>query len=528
MNAQGRLQGGQGAALQSLVAFLDQRGARARRLHQVPDQALEAMTAQARARAGSAPDLASWYRLSVPPGTDVAGLVRDLQSRPEVEFVYPAPLGAPPPFTPDFTASQLNYLGPAPSGTEAVWARSQPGGRGANVTIVDMEYMWQLTHEDLQFPPSIMIAGSVYDYYGPSHGTSVLGEIAARDNGFGVTGAVPDATVRVAGLYVLSFYAPATTLTMVSNQLSAGDVILLEAQTEGPGGSTDLVPVEYIRSVYDAILVATANGRIVVEAAGNKDTFGTGVSLDPPAYSSYFNRAIYDSRAIMVGAGNNANARICCNWGQRVDLQGHGSGVTTLGDHGAPIIPPLFGTTMDDFYTGVFSGTSSASPIVASAAVAIQSRQKYYGRPVLTPTTMRALLQATGSSQTGNLAQNIGRKPNLISAFAQLDAMAVNAVLNSVSTSPVPPRQYQPFTLTLNGSGFNVNYVEVVYSMRCLPPGSWCSTVLTNSEITTKTPTQLIKSNWVFGTADTVKLRVRNSSTGALSAEKIIVIAPMY
>jgi subtilisin family serine protease len=73
----------------------------------------------------------------------------------------------------------------------------------------------------------------------------------------------------------------------------------------------------------------------------------------------------------------------------------------------------------DRHYTGRFSGTSSASPIVAGAAVLIQSTAKARGFQ-LAPIEMRTLLNATGSPQVDRNADNIGPRPNLARALRQL------------------------------------------------------------------------------------------------------------
>jgi serine protease len=77
--------------------------------------------------------------------------------------------------------------------------------------------------------------------------------------------------------------------------VTAGDVMLLEQQAPGPGGA--FVPLEVLPAVYDAIRLATQDGIIVVEAAGNG-----GVDLD--ALGSPFPAGKPDSGAIVVGAGS--------------------------------------------------------------------------------------------------------------------------------------------------------------------------------------------------------------------------------
>jgi serine protease len=417
LDADGRLYSARGTTLTGLHAALHQAGVRTvRPLFTGEPSRLAAL--RARARAGgqdSVPDLEAWYRITLPPAANVDAVVAALSARPEVTIVYPAPEPAPPPgafSTPNFVASQANYFGPAPSGTETVYVRSLAGGRGAGVRIVDLEYDWHFGHEDLLLSSSILIAGQRYTVFGSDHGTAVLGILAARDNLFGITGGVPDAIVRVAGAVNNGSYEPANAITNAAAQLSPGDVILIEQQAKGPSADTMYIPLEWIVSVYDAIRLASLSGIVVVQAAGNG-----GRNLDATLYNNRFNRNYYNSGAIIVGAGNASNARLAfSSYGSRVDVQAHGESVTTTGYGG------LWGSTLDDRYTGSFSGTSSASAIVAASVVALQGYQGHRGRPRLSPAAMSSLLKTTGSAQTGSTWQNIGPKPNLRAAVEQLDA----------------------------------------------------------------------------------------------------------
>src|SRR3989304_14631 len=86
---------------------------------------------------------------------------------------------------PNVEGGQL-YLTPPTAGVHARAAWILPGGDGSGVRITDIEYGWQLTHEDLsKGATAIVIAGNSSDN---DHGTAVLGEMAADRNGFGVTG----------------------------------------------------------------------------------------------------------------------------------------------------------------------------------------------------------------------------------------------------------------------------------------------------------------------------------------------------
>ena len=92
------------------------------------------------------------------------------------------------------------YLRPAPQGIDADFTRKDPRIRGAGVTIADLEYYWTANHEDLQLDPIATDLGKTaypqYPNFADEHGTAVFGEMVAKDNGYGVTGGVPDATMR--------------------------------------------------------------------------------------------------------------------------------------------------------------------------------------------------------------------------------------------------------------------------------------------------------------------------------------------
>jgi hypothetical protein len=104
------------------------------------------------------------------------------------------------------------------------------------------------------------------------------------------------------------------------------------------------------------------------------------------------------------------------NWGALVDAQGWGREVTTCG------YGDLQGGSDEDlWYTDTFSGTSSASPIVAGAIAAIQGMARARGRAVQTPAQVRNCLRSTGSPQQDApgrpASQRIGNRPD-IRAFA--------------------------------------------------------------------------------------------------------------
>jgi len=312
-----------------------------------------------------------WLRRS---DAAVAGkLVQKLGANPAVEQVYPQPIfrdaDIPPTTTINLTSSQ-GYLNPAPAGIDVPFARKFPGGRGETVSIIDVEAGWVLDHEDLPGPDA------VFSWHGVNlsgdHGTAVAGELWGIEDSIGVTGISPRSrmgwsSVTGAQFFPNPFYSPAAAIVNATADLSPGDVILIEQHgpvlMDGIAYPTNAcnpdqigyLPVEVWGAEFDAISLATARGIIVVEAAGN----GT-MSLD--GYPE-FDRTARDSGAIIVGASSGGGSRTpACftNSGKRVDVYSWGGGVATLGYAELPSLRAN-GTDQRQWYTGSFSGTSSAS-----------------------------------------------------------------------------------------------------------------------------------------------------------------------
>ncbi len=387
-------------------------------------------------------DLNLQFILTLPPGIK-AGEAIDLFNRLDVvEIALPVPKPVLPPLPPNYQGNQV-YLNAATSGIDALGMWNNHNTTGAGIKIADIEYSWNLSHQDL--PAVTLIGPSPIDPFGnPNHGTAVLGTIASISNGWGTTGVSQGSQIHVVAANTAGGYNVAGAITTAMSVLGPGDVLLIEQQLLGPTGN--YVPVEWYAPNYNAIVTAVGNGIIVIEPAGNG-----GENLDAAIYSTgngghWPFLAGNDSGAMIIGAGaappgfgsTTDRSRLpFSTYGSTVDLQGWGESVTTTGFGG---LYSAEGVNL--LYTIEFNGTSSASAIIAGAAALLQSRKKSTTGSAFTPALAKSWLRQTGSPQqsgTYPATQNIGPRPNLTAAvlaagLAQTNDLCANATSKSVGS----------------------------------------------------------------------------------------------
>lgn len=393
-----------------------------RRAHTIDEARLDVLRARARAGLGRAvADLNLQFDFILPPGVSAEEVIDAFNALAIVELADAPQVFAPAPTPPDFQPNQV-YLRHSPRGLSAENAWPLAGGNGVGVRVCDVEYSFNAAHADL---PAVTVLGAaiVDPFNSPQHGTAVLGAMGAVPNGFGVTGIAHGASFHFAGANTVNGYHVDAGILAAVAVFSPGDVIVLEQQAFGPGNV--LVPCEWDVTIYNAIQTAVGNGLIVVEAAANggqnldSATFSTGNGGHWPFLPQN------DSGAILVGAGasplgtNVDRSRLSSScFGSTVDVQGWGEQVCTAG----------FGAIwssegVNQYYTGTFNGTSSATALVAGTAVALQAAHKASTGLVLTPAQMRAVLRATGAPQTDGAnpaTQQIGPRPDLTAAIQAL------------------------------------------------------------------------------------------------------------
>ncbi|MFJ9041255.1 S8 family serine peptidase [Streptomyces sp. NPDC102406] len=389
--------------------------------------------AELRARIAALPGIDTAY---VKPGAVPAAALSEEFGQARRVPGKPAPI-------PDLTARQ-GYLGPAPQGVDAHWARQRLGGSGEGVTVVDVGGAWQLGHENLAARPAGLVVGApVEDVAWRNHGTAVLGVLGGDRGEHGITGIAPEAARAVASLHGVG---TAAAIHAAAGHLSPGDIVLVGLHRPGPRfdfaareDQRGCVALEWWPDDFAAIAHATARGVVVVCAAGNgaesldDAVYGRRPDAFPSWWHNPFDPANRSCGAVLVGAGapppgthgrdhGPDRSRLAfSNHGARLDAQCWGREVTTTGGSWDRPGDLRGGDEERAWYTDTFSGTSSAAATVAGALACLQGMLKAGGRRPMTSQRAREVLRATGSPQRdapGRAAavERIGDRPDLRAA----------------------------------------------------------------------------------------------------------------
>jgi hypothetical protein len=387
----------------------------------------------------------NFARVVLRPSADAHEVAKRLKRQDAVWDAYVAPIPQPPVFfqPPDIagTGDPFNleptqgYIYSAPDGVSACDVWDQPGAKGQGATICDIEGGWNLAHQD--FPAGVKVLGGTMltDPDWINHGTAVLGEMISVASAVGTVGIAPRAKGAVQSAFIDGVFNAAKAIDNAASKLKAGDVILIELHSELHVGQGDYVAMQYFSDVFTAIQAAVNNGIVVVEAAGNGNQ-----NFDAAKYNNTGLQK--DCGAIVVGAGVPPSNRVdfngfgssfpsyaplgaprsrifFSNYGKIVNVQGWGWHVSTTGYGDAG------GATPNEHYTFRFSGTSSASPMVAASVASLQGAAIAKQGVPLTPAKVRKILMDTGTPQAASpgvpvASNHIGPQPDLVAALKML------------------------------------------------------------------------------------------------------------
>ncbi len=362
------------------------------------------------------PDLTKYYRLIIENVTAQQSIeiFNEIINSKITEVIYYTHKNmAPPPITPDFSSYQ-DYLSAAPVGVNAIYAWTFNGSNGENIKFCDVECAINFNHEEFTNDTITVVSSSLYPYnIYKDHGTAVCGIVFGEHNGTGINGIADKVDPYISYMCLdpsCNSWGFEQAIINATTVLGYGDVMLIELQSQHPFGA----PIEIEQTVFDAILTATSNGIIVVEAAGN----GANNLDDTLTFGHIFNINFRNSGAIIIGASSLNNSRIgFSSYGNRIDLFSQGEATYTSG------YGDLYNNSINNNsdYTAEFGGTSGASAIIAGTVACYQGI--YYAQfgSKLSPMMMRDLLYNTGTPSL-NSTDKIGRKPNLAAALNVLSA----------------------------------------------------------------------------------------------------------
>lgn len=311
--------------------------------------------------------LLRFYEAELPDAGFAALFIASLAAVPEIEYAFVAPRPAAPPGflrkAEPIEGCQTYLRGPEGVLVDAAWDR--PGGRGAMVKVVDIEQGWAIEHPDLQ--PNCRWVSGVSKAYA-NHGLATLLVLNALENGFGGMGVCPDCMcLPVSAWRTRGRFSLVEAIIDAVLRTCPGDIVLLEAQSAILKPTFPLLPVEFEPHVFAAIRTASALGRIVVEAAGNGMTDIGGVPRP-------FEPEVEISSGAFIVAGSRHRIRNLTrlglsNFGARIDFFAPGENVFLSSKNGQE--------------TWEFSGSSSASAIVAGVLACLQGYSRSAGRNLL-------------------------------------------------------------------------------------------------------------------------------------------------
>jgi len=374
------------------------------------------LVARAEARSGrTQPDYGSLYLVKT-KRSSLQSAASALQADADVEVAWSSPGDVALPKKPSdddpaesYLKLQRYHLAEHGVGSREAW---KAGYTGKGIRISDVEYGMNVRHEDIakgriDREKGVKPINPFSEHH--DHGTAVMGIALAQPDKAGIRGIAHGATGGIYPIYTEQHgHRTADALLKACGDSDVGDIVMIELQTVAVDG---YAPMEVDPDIWMATRTCVDAGVVIVAAAGNGSQ-----DLDGKGFDFWRERG--DSGAILVGAGRGAHgsreAEDFSNHGKRVDLQGWGSGVFTLGygDHS------MDGDDPNQAYTSRFGGTSSATPIVAgSAALVQQAAVEKTGKP-LEPDALRDLLRKTGRAHEGS--RKVGALPNVPKAIAKL------------------------------------------------------------------------------------------------------------
>ena len=238
---------------------------------------------------------------------------------------------------------------------EGVWNGGNLG-EGITVAVVDdgMHHQHADLHENVVVSKNHDYTGGneIYDPF-ETHGTAVAGIIAAQDNGIGMRGVAPDATI-----YGYNFLVSDEMADEVDAMSRNADTTAISNNSWGPGDSAVPEPAQSLweDAVEDGVTTGYGGkGVFYVWAAGNGAREGDYSTLDE--YSNFY-------AVTAVCAVNYADVRSV--------YSEKGANLWVCGPSNGRGVPGISTTDNGNRYQDSFGGTSAATPMVSGVAALIR------------------------------------------------------------------------------------------------------------------------------------------------------------
>jgi hypothetical protein len=331
--------------------------------------------------------------------------------------------------TPDFEALQhyLDAPGPRWKGLNirAAWAKGATG-EGGRIHFSDGGLFPE--HEDLQGNPNLTVVNTTPNH-DPKHGTASAGVMLASNNGFGMTGISHGSELFVYDSRAANPMGGSQVLKDLLHLVVPGDIVGINLQTANPQVLSTFLPAVHDRPWWDVIAQLVQRGAVVVVAAAN----GSGQTLQDKGtvrnYGIDLSRWTYfsdhgDAGAILIGA--------CHSWdGKPHQYANFNYPYRMLNAWGDSVATLSYGVLQDKpeenrDYTDNYSGTSSATPMVAGALSLVQSYAMTRHHVYLDANQMHLLIMASGHKDaTLPLSDTLpmGARPDVTAALALLDRL---------------------------------------------------------------------------------------------------------
>jgi subtilisin family serine protease len=282
---------------------------------------------------------------------------------------------------------------------------------GAGITVADLDSGLDLTHPDFACPGKISVVASSDPFNGDSdpedddgHGTHTAGIIGAcTNNGIGVVGVAPDATIMP--IKVLGADGKGTEqvlATGIRTATDAGAYVINMSMSFGvaPYTGTALGFAGQYPRVSAALDYAASQGVVIVASAGNSSS----ALCDYPAFAA---------KVVCVGASdpNDLNAYYS-NAPVKVEDGSTGAALLAPGGAGAPFCASSSFEIISTYDRGVatncdgikgyepLTGTSMAAPLVSGVAALVYQRLGATRSPANAARVVEAIIRSADDLYT--------------------------------------------------------------------------------------------------------------------------------